>query len=207
MAWVQSHQSLSRHPKTLRAAAMLKISRHLLIGHLQELWWWGLDHADAQGDIGKLTPLELAEAAQWSGRRAAQADAFVNALLSCGQEGKPGFLEQSQDGRFRLHDWYDYAGRLNEQREAHKARMRLARASHVPRTNPAREAHVHGLDKIRVREEEKSTDPSPLSPPPEPVSPSSSSEKGESDNYEDNPPAKGKARRFVTGKYGHRVQR
>lgn len=49
MAWIESHQTLSRHRKTLRAAALLHVDRHKMIGHLHELWWWALDNVPGWG--------------------------------------------------------------------------------------------------------------------------------------------------------------
>ena len=54
MAWIESHQSLSRHRKTLAVVAELKVDRHKLIGHLHELWWWALDNATAEGALGQI---------------------------------------------------------------------------------------------------------------------------------------------------------
>lgn len=124
MAYIQLHQSLSHHRKTLRVAAVLKCDRHKVLGHLDELWWWGLDNANPQGLIGQVTPEDLADAAGWPVKDAAR---FVRALLDCGGEGKPGFLERSASG-YVLHDWPDYAGKLNDQRELRKAANRQAQA-------------------------------------------------------------------------------
>ncbi len=37
MSWIESHQSLSRHRKTMRAAAVLKADRHKLIDGMERL--------------------------------------------------------------------------------------------------------------------------------------------------------------------------
>lgn len=112
MAWIESHQSLLTHRKTLRAAALLRIDRHKLIGHLHALWWWGLDNATNNGHLGSVLDEEIAEAAGWPVRRAEQ---FVSVLVEAG------FLDR--DGvKLGLHDWWEYAGKLNAKRAKDRAR-------------------------------------------------------------------------------------
>lgn len=147
MAYIESHQSLSRHRKTLAAVSALRVDRHKLLGHLHELWWWGLDNADISGLVGHVSHEVIAEAAGWQIK---DADRFVETLLSVG------FMDATADGLV-LHDWPDYAGKLNERREQNRERMRRARAqrkpdpdppveraraAHVQRTNGAQAAHV-----------------------------------------------------------------
>lgn len=114
MAWIESHQSLLTHRKTIQAAAELRISRHLLIGHLHALWWWSLDNAEDNGSLGRVTPEIVAEAAGWPQRKAS---AFAAALLNAG------FLDGSR-GAFVLHNWYKYAGKLNEKRAKDRDRKK-----------------------------------------------------------------------------------
>jgi hypothetical protein len=128
MSWIESHQSLARHRKTLALVALLKVDRHKLIGHLQELWWWGLDNADSSGLVGQVASESLAQAAGW---RVYDAEHFVQALVTVG------FVDVVEDG-YVLHDWYEYAGKLNDQREKNRERMRSARAAHKDRTNGTR---------------------------------------------------------------------
>lgn len=120
MSWIESHQSLSRHKKTLRAAGLLKCDRHKLIGHLHELWWWGLDNADADGALDSITAEEIAGAAGWPVKRANE---FVEALVLAG------FIEDKTGQPMRLHNWYRYAGKLNDRREAERKRSRDRRSS------------------------------------------------------------------------------
>ena len=136
MAWIESHQSLRKHPKTLSAVTTLKVDRHKFIGHLQCLWWWGLDVADLEGTLpASTTAPVIADGAEWP---MAKADVFVAALLSSG------FLEE-KNGRFVLHDWWVYAGKYNAKRAANNQRMKDARAEHVQRTDETRAEHVQGL--------------------------------------------------------------
>ena len=129
MAWVESHQTLLGHRKTLRLAALLKSDRFKVIGHLHALWWWALDNADMFGHLGDVTDEEIAQAAGWEIRRAGP---FVAALVAAG------FIEITDEGR-SLHDWWDYAGELAEQRERERVRGRARRdAAKSTRTSNGR---------------------------------------------------------------------
>lgn len=123
MPWIESHQSLARHRKTLEAVAILKVDRHKLIGHLQELWWWGLDNADSSGLVGHAAAEAIAAAAGWPLRDAKR---FVETLRVVG------FLDQTEQG-YALHDWDDYTGRLSTQRALRKAANREAQRKHRER--------------------------------------------------------------------------
>jgi len=124
MAWIESHQELGRHPKTARLARLLGVSLPQVIGHLHLLWWWALDFA-LDGDLTGLDAIDIAEAARWDG----DPQLFLDALLTCGRNGEPGFLERTEDGRLLIHDWWDYAGKLVERRQTDAERKRRARMS------------------------------------------------------------------------------
>ena len=126
MAWIESHQSLSRHRKTIRAAAILKVDRHKFIGHLHELWWWGLDNASLEGSVGPISAVELALAAEWPAR---QAEAFLEALVEVR------FMDRGEGGDLFFHDWYEYAGKLLNRRLSNKVRQQVHRER-----NPLRNA-------------------------------------------------------------------
>lgn len=126
MAWIESHQSLSKHRKTLRAAGRLSVDRATLIGHLHILWWWGLDNVTSDGHLGDITDYEIAEAAEWKG----EPKEFVAALIEAG------FIDD-ENGEKHLHDWFDYAGKLLEKREKERERSRQRRANDQPATAAA----------------------------------------------------------------------
>lgn len=107
MSWIESHQALLTHRKTLRAATKLSMSKYLLLGHLHALWWWGLDNADESGRLGETFPEELAEAA---GVGPKKATAFVQALVSVK------FLEETTDG-YVFHNWQRYTWRYYQGKE------------------------------------------------------------------------------------------
>jgi len=121
MAWIESHQSLGQHPKTIRLAGLLKVRVPEAVGLLQFLWWWALDYA-ADGQVAVADQQVVARACQWHGPPAK----FWDAL------SEVGFVEPSERPEaWKIHDWMDYAGRLVERRAANAARMKAARAQHV----------------------------------------------------------------------------
>lgn len=142
MAWIESHQTLARHPKTLHLAALLKTSKPTVLGHLHLLWWWALDYAP-DGDLSAFDARTIAEAAEW--RR--DPDVFLDALVQ----------SRWLDDERTVHDWYDYAGRLIEQRAANRERMRKSRSRNVRRTEPARSPHVPVTDSATNQDQTKPT--------------------------------------------------
>ena len=121
LAWIEVHQTLPNHRKTLAAAAILDISPVQMIGHLICLWLWALDNAPdgvMYTSRNALRNKMVATVSQWDG----DPDAFVDALV------ESGFLDERDDA-LELHDWYDYAGKLMETRKANRERQRLYRES------------------------------------------------------------------------------
>lgn len=130
MAWIELHQSLPGHRKTMRFRRALKIGQAQAIGHLCMLWLWCLDNCP-DGDLSSLLDCEIAEAAGYDKKP----EDFTAALR------ESGFLDENN----QVHDWYSYAGKLIEKREqnANRMRERRARAEHVQRTCSARADNVH----------------------------------------------------------------
>lgn len=102
MAWIEVHQSLPTHAKTVEAAALLDVPEVEVVGHMVCLWLWAVDNA-REGRINVAKPLVIAKAAKWAG----EPGRFVDALLAAG------FMDE--DGC--IHDWDEYTGRLMERRE------------------------------------------------------------------------------------------
>jgi hypothetical protein len=115
MAWIESHQSLAHHPKTLRLAAALKCGVPAAIGYVHLLWYWALDYAP-EGHIATDMRDQVAMACHWRGKP----ETFWMGMLHAG------FIESMDEG-IRIHDWMDYAGRLVDKRAANAARMKRAR--------------------------------------------------------------------------------
>ncbi|MNS10603.1 hypothetical protein D3C72_421210 [compost metagenome] len=142
MAWIEFHQTLRGHPKTARLRRLLNIRLREAVGMLGLLWLWSLEHAP-KGVLTRYDPYDLAEACDWDG----DPDELVSALV------RAGFLDREGD-ELVVHDWFVYAGRLIERREANAERMRLARkgradhpsehapAAHASRTMPSRATNV-----------------------------------------------------------------
>ena len=116
MAWIESHQSLLRHPKTLKLANALSVRPVAAIGHLHCLWWWALDYAPS-GDLSPFDDKIIAQAAEWEG----DAELFRVSLIQVG------FLNDDKT----IHDWADYAGKLLERRARNKEAVKKARSQSV----------------------------------------------------------------------------
>jgi|SRR5215471_2708287 len=147
MAWIESHQALGRHPKTIRLAGLLKVRVPEAVGLLQFLWWWALDYA-ADGRIAMVDQYVVARACMWHG----SPSQFWQALLEVG------FVEAAaeQPETWKIHDWMDYAGRLVERRKADAERKR------VHRTSAGRAAGRPAQNGVEVRR----TVPDPTGPNP-----------------------------------------
>src|SRR4029077_8480416 len=127
MAWIESHQAIGSHPKTIVLCELLKVRLPTAVGFLHYLWWWALDYAQ-DGRIGKFAPKVIAHACHWTGKP----DAFINGLTTAG------FLEQTPVGLV-IHDWQEYAGSLLDRRRADAERKRSVR-----RKAPDVQANLNG---------------------------------------------------------------
>jgi hypothetical protein len=122
VAWIESHQALGHHPKTLALAAELKCTLPTAVGYLHYLWWWALDYAQ-DGVVTTRSQPVVVRACEWHGAP----DRFWRALTDAG------FVEQvdQESGSVRIHDWTVYAGKLIDQRRKDAERKRDSR-----RTSP-----------------------------------------------------------------------
>uniref|UniRef100_UPI003FEF4C38 hypothetical protein n=1 Tax=Candidatus Fimenecus sp. TaxID=3022888 RepID=UPI003FEF4C38 len=118
MAWIQVHQQLKDHRKLLAAADELEIEPAHMLGLLTSFWLWALDNAPS-GSLGGISNRMIARAAQWNG----SPDIFVEAMANAG------LLDEANGGELEIHDWYEYAGKLIDQRQAEKERSRSRRAA------------------------------------------------------------------------------
>lgn len=118
MAWIQVHQQLKDHRKLLAAADELEIEPAHMLGLLISFWLWALDNAPC-GSLQGISNRMIARAAQWG----KDPDDFVAAMTHAG------LLDEESDGSLALHDWYEYTGKLIDQREAEKNRSRRRRAA------------------------------------------------------------------------------
>jgi DnaD/phage-associated family protein len=104
MAWIESHQGLRDNPKTRKLARLLDISVPAAIGHLQCLWWWAMDYAQ-DGELAKFDNEDIATAMMWGDEPETLVDALIDVRL----------IDKDETG-LRIHDWFDYAGKLIERR-------------------------------------------------------------------------------------------
>lgn len=132
MAWIEVHQSLPTHRKTLALADELNIEPVHAVGHLTCLWLWALDNAP-DGSLANISPRTLARAAQW--RKEPQV--FADALAASG------LVNEDRS----IHDWDDYAGRLIERRKRDADRKRTERST-PPDQPPHSNGHVADVHEL-----------------------------------------------------------
>ena len=118
MAWLQVHQTLKDHRKLFDAADQLEVEPPHMMGLLVSFWLWALDNAPT-GSLVDITPRMISRAAQWDGDPEKLAKTLIRA----------GWIDEKEDGTLEIHDWYEYAGKLIDQREAEKQRSRRRRAA------------------------------------------------------------------------------
>ncbi|HCW79847.1 MAG TPA: hypothetical protein DG942_01935 [Ruminococcaceae bacterium] len=106
--WIELHQEMPRHPKTLALAQALKVSRREAVGILVDLWTWGLSCADEDGRLKSIGDEGIALALDWPSKKAGD---LAQAFVQCG------WLDRLDDGTYRLHDWPDYTSKLSEKRK------------------------------------------------------------------------------------------
>lgn len=110
MAWFEAHDTMARHPKTLKLARLLGQDRRWAVGLLHDLFSWGLYAAGKDGELSGLTAADIAQALDYPPKKAV---AVVAALVEAG------YLDQTEAG-YSIHDWYDYAGKLYDSREKNR---------------------------------------------------------------------------------------
>jgi len=116
MAWIESHDTLPRHPKTRRLARLLGVPVPQALGHLHLLWWWALGFGH-NGMLDGYIAEDVADELMWDG----DPTVLVDALLAVG------FLDGPPEGPWHVHDWADYAGRLEAKRADDRARAKAYR--------------------------------------------------------------------------------
>ena len=115
MAWIPSHQELSRHPKTLRLARQMGQTVPETMGQLHLLWHWCMDFAQ-DGDLSRHDFADVAYAMMPQ----AEPQKLRAALLDCG------FLDE-EGARLTVHDWNEYGGKLILEKRAQARRKKERR--------------------------------------------------------------------------------
>jgi hypothetical protein len=153
--WIESHDDLWHHPKTRRLARNLGVPEPYAVGLLHYLWWWCHRYAST-GDLSAYTAEDLADGLEWEG----DPDTLLTALVTAG------FLDQTATG-YAVHDWYEYAGRLVEQKEARRAQTRERVARYRSQQTTQRPAQSSGSgtepDHDDPRQDPEPTDPGSVS--------------------------------------------
>lgn len=128
--WLELHQEMPRHKKTLALARLLRVDRRYAIGLMIDLWTWGLDNADREGSLTGMTKEDIALALDWPTKKAAE---LLKALIDAG------WLEQHGE-TYVLHDWSDYTGKLSDKRELKRQqdRDRQRKRREKLRDNPSK---------------------------------------------------------------------
>lgn len=133
MSWIETHQSLPKHPKLIKAASLISMDRHKYMAHLICFWLWALDYADKDGNLPSyINEFTIAEGAEISRKRAIN---FVKSLINCSCDGHVGFLEW-KDNHYTIHDWYDFAGTLIDQRNLSKEQRKQGGITRMSRLTP-----------------------------------------------------------------------
>lgn len=146
MAYIESHQEIARHPKTVRLMRRLNVSKNEAIGIIHQLWWWAMDFAP-DGDLTRFDAEEIAIAVDYDGDPAALMDALISS----------GWIDKNPEtSGVSVHDWEHYGGKFLQRKLANAERMRNARAGNVQPIEPAhandvqctcdaRDVHVQGV--------------------------------------------------------------
>ena len=108
MAWIESHQEIGRHPKTLKLASEMNWSVREAVGALHLFWHWCVDYAE-DGDLSNFDDSVLAIAV---GLEPSEAKRFIDSMVSSG------YIERNPT--LQVHDWWDYIGRFLQVKYKHK---------------------------------------------------------------------------------------
>lgn len=116
MAWIEAHDNLPDHPKTMAAAFALGIDQDTMAGKLLRLWTWAISYRES-GFFAEYEIALIAEKMRWN----KSPKKLIDALLAPPPGFRAGYLEKVEGG-YRLHDWNDYAGKLIARRAKDRAR-------------------------------------------------------------------------------------
>ena len=127
--WIQVMADIFGHPKTETAADALGISECEMVGILTHFWTKAVIRADDKGHMTAAKCKACLHGLVWSKARHTKAEEIIAAMLNCGDEKNPGFLDRTAAGGYAIHNWHKYTGgrvaAYNTQR-ARKARWKRA---------------------------------------------------------------------------------
>lgn len=116
MSWIESHDTLGQHPKTLALMSALNTDLPQTVGLLHLLWHFTLKYAWRKGDLSGYSNAVIAQAIGWRGD--------AEQLIKCLQES--GWMDDK-----RVHDWLDFAGRIVDGRIYNEKRRRKTASNAV----------------------------------------------------------------------------
>ena len=126
MTYVQVEQNLQKHPKTRHLARLIGQHPRYAVGLLHEVWDWALD-AKPDGMIGEV-PRETIETV--FGFRKDLIAVLAEAGFVCSERCLSAGLPSDVHRTGRLHDWFEYSGKLVERRLSDRLRKEHDRSSH-----------------------------------------------------------------------------
>lgn len=101
MAWLEAHDELINHPKTIMLGGLMGWNKWESAGRLLGFWFWALKYAPT-GDLRKFNDEQMGASVELNGDAAAS---FVKSMVaSC-------WIDRAQDV-FRIHDWPDFTKRF-----------------------------------------------------------------------------------------------
>lgn len=127
MAWIESHDNLSDHPKVFELAAMLGVEKHAAVGLLHLLWHFTLRYAWRDADLTRYSAHSICAACDWK----KDPNTFLEALQKCGW----------LDG-MKVHDWSDYAGKIVKDR---LYRQKIARCKTTNKAEQSRKTRLPNI--------------------------------------------------------------
>ncbi len=119
---------MGTHKKLLTLCRLLHFEDTEGIGILHYLWWWALDNAP-DGDLTGIDKTDIIKICHLSGRRLVvngrRTVAICKTSVVIWQSlVASGWIDQTVDGRFLLHNWGDYAGKLIARRRSNQLSQR-----------------------------------------------------------------------------------
>lgn len=99
MAWIESNCDIREHPKFLDLVNYVNINEDTVLGKLHRFWHWIMKYAE-DGDLRKFNDMQLSRAI---GLDSSEGKVFIESMVkACWLDREP---------YFRVHDWWDYAGK------------------------------------------------------------------------------------------------
>ena len=118
MAWIELHDTIWEHHKTVKLCDELAISEVQAVGHLVSLWQFAMRNAPETGDLSSWDDCGIAKAARWQTHDApiSNAEGFCNALRNA----------KLLDGH-KIHDWDEFTLHFKSVRQRVERKRELVR--------------------------------------------------------------------------------